>query len=119
MKKEQFKNIVLTLLVVMNIVLGSNILFDKKLWPSGYNFFNFSNLPLIGCFRNQDNNLLNVEKAQHLTMPDKIIFNTGDQSTRFSLRSNDSEYEKTIEECNKILSAGLKAKNENIIEILP
>ncbi len=119
MKKEHFKNIVLTVLVVMNIVLGSNILFDKKLWPSGYNFFNLSNFPLISCFKKENPDVQNVKKAQHLTLPDKIIFNTGDQSTRFSLHSNDGEYNKIIEECNKILTAGLKAKSENIIEILP
>ena len=60
-----------------------------------------------------------MENAQHLTMPDKIIFNTGDQSTRFSLQSGDSDYSKTLEECNKILSSCLKEKSENIIEILP
>ena len=119
MKKEHFKNIVLTVLVVINIVLGSNILFDKKLWPSGYNFFNLSNFPLVSCFKKQNLDTYNVEKAQHLTMPDKIIFNTGDQSTRFSLQSSDSDYNKTLEECNKILSSCLKEKSENIVEILP
>lgn len=119
MKKEQFKNIVLTILVVMNIVLGSNILFDKKLWPSGYNFFNLSNFPLISCFNNKKDNQTNVEKAQHLTRPDKIIFNTGDQSTRFSINLNDDEYNEIIDECNKILAEGLKVKNEDILEIMP
>ena len=37
--KERIKNIVLALLIISSLCLTLYILFDKKLWPDGYNFF--------------------------------------------------------------------------------
>lgn len=39
MKLERFKSIVLVLLIISSIVLATQIWFNEKLWPDGYNFF--------------------------------------------------------------------------------
>ena len=39
MNKERLKSITLVCLIFLNFVLGGLIVTDKKLWPSGYNFF--------------------------------------------------------------------------------
>ena len=47
MTKGRVKNILLVFLMVMNFVLGSRILIEKKLWPVGYNFFsNIGNIEI-------------------------------------------------------------------------
>ncbi len=116
MKKEHIKNIALAVLVIMNLVLGSKILIDEKLWPSGYNFFNVENFPLFKIFVKEDD-ADNFEKVSHLTLPEKLIFNTGDQTTRFSLNSNDKEYMSVIEQCNEILISALSSGEDRIYEI--
>lgn len=117
MKKEHVKNIVLTFLVVTNLVLGSNILIDKKLWPSGYNFFNIENFNIIKWFVKNNDDKDNFEKAVHLTLPEKIIFNTGDQTTRFSVNSNNKEYNTIIEYSNEILGTALSSEESRITEV--
>ena len=118
MKKEHIKNIALAVLVVMNIVLSSKILSDKKLWPSGYNFFNADNFPIISFFvKNSFDEENDPEKAVHLTMPEKIIFNTGDQTTRFSVNSNNKEYDAVIKYCEEILVSALSCDENKIAEI--
>ena len=117
MKKEQIKSITLTLLVMLNLVLGSNILLDKKLWPYGYNFFNIANFPMIQWFKNKPDEQREFQKIVHLTLPAKIIFNTGDQATRFSVNSNNAEYNTIIEYCNEILGVVLGLPEEKIIGV--
>lgn len=117
MKKEQIKSITLTLLVMLNLVLGSNILLDKKLWPYGYNFFNIANFPIIQWFKNKPDEQREFQKIVHLTLPAKIIFNTGDQATRFSVNSNNAEYNTIIEYCNEILGVVLGLPEEKIIGV--
>lgn len=117
MKREHIKTIALTMLVILNLVLGSNILLDKKLWPSGYNFFNIDNFSLNGWFSKTSDEKIEFQKIVHLTLPAKIIFNTGDQATRFSVNSNNAEYNTIIEYCNEILGTGLKVSADKIIEI--
>ena len=117
MKKEHIKNIALAVLVIMNLVLGSKILIDEKLWPSGYNFFNVDNFPILNIFVRDNNEAENFEKASHLTMPEKIIFNTGDQTTRFSLNSNNKDYSSVVGYCNEILVMALLAEEGRIYEI--
>lgn len=117
MKKEHLKNITLLGLVSANLVLGSNILLDKKLWPSGYNFFNIDNFPLFKIFIGNFEEKNNYEKVVHLTLPENIIFNTGDQTTRFSINSNNPEYDEIIEDCNEILGAAFGSEPEKITEI--
>lgn len=117
MNKEHVKNIILTVLVVMNLVLGSNILFNKKLWPSGYNFFNIESFSFINPFKGRDENKHDLKKSVSLIMPEKIIFNTGDQTTRLSVNSNNKEYSTIIEECNDILHSALSAGNSKISKV--
>lgn len=115
MKKEQIKTIALGLLVAANLVLGSNILLDKKLWPLGYNFFNSEYFPIVGAFEKKSEDKTQ-ERAEHLTMPEKIIVNTGDQTTRFSLNSNNARYSKMLEYCNEILVSAFSGGAESIKE---
>lgn len=117
MKKEHIKNIALAVLVIMNLVLGSKILIDEKLWPSGYNFFNVENFPIFNMFLKDNKDAENFEKASHLTMPEKIIFNTGDQTTRFPLNSNNKDYSSVVGYCNEILVMALSADEGRIYEI--
>lgn len=116
MNKEQVKSIVLGGLLGINIFLGSQILFDKKLWSSDYNFFNTENFALFNLFKKSSDESDSPQKASHLTMPEKIIFNTGDQTTRFSLNSNNKEYSEIIEYCNEVLVAGFLSDEKNISE---
>ncbi len=111
MNKEHVKSILLTGLVGMNIVLGSQILLDKKLWSSDYNFFNIENFSILKFFKGAQNNDESFKKVSHLTMPEKIIFNTGDQTTRFSLNSNNKEYTDIIEYCNEVLISALSSSS--------
>lgn len=118
MKKERMKNIALTVLVIMNIVLGSKILNDKKLWPLGYNFFNGENFPVINLFvKDSVDEKSSFEGAHRLTRPEKIIFNTGDQTTRFSLTSNTQSYYDVSENCDEILINVLSKSENDISEV--
>ena len=88
MKKETLKTIVLVLLVLSSIILTANNWFSEKLWPDGYNFFSnigFSKLytNIISYFHDDD------EYKIQAVAPEKIIINTGDQTTRISLNSNE------------------------------
>ena len=118
MKKERIKNIALTVLVIMNIVLGSKILNDKKLWPSGYNFFSGENFPVINFFvKDSGEEKGTFEGAHRLTRPEKIIFNTGDQTTRFSLTSNTQSYYDVSENCDEIIVTALSNTESSISEV--
>ena len=113
MAKERIKNILLVLLVVMNFVLGSRILTEKKLWPQGYNFF--SN---IGEFSKLYTNIKNYftdtdEYKKKIFAPAKLIINTGDQTTRLSLNSANHEFDKIYEEAIKVLGEAFKTGAEN------
>ncbi len=116
MNKEHIKSIILTALVGMNIFLGSQILFDKKLWSSDYNFFNIKNFSFLNIIGNSPNENEILQEVLHLTMPEKIIFNTGDQTTRFSLNSNNKEYDEILKLCNEILVASFSRTDEGISE---
>jgi len=74
-------------LVMMNFVLGAKILTDKKLWPYGYNFFvSLENFKIIEAFTGASDKQIT---KTHLTMPEQIIVNTGDQTTRIALNSEE------------------------------
>ncbi|MBR4724053.1 MAG: hypothetical protein IK072_04905 [Clostridia bacterium] len=74
MKKERIKSILLIMLIITNLVLAEKILVNEKLWLSGYNFF-------ISTRNNRKKNSASVTES--LSMPEKIIVNTGYQSSRF------------------------------------
>ena len=82
MKKERIKSIVLVMLIITNLVLAEKILVNEKLWLSGYNFF-------VSTRNNRKKNIASITES--LTLPEKIIVNTGYQSSRFIYR-RDSEY---------------------------
>lgn len=74
MKKERIKSILLIMLIITNFVLAEKILVNEKLWLSGYNFF-------VSTRNNKKKNTASVTES--LSMPEKIIVNTGYQSSRF------------------------------------
>ena len=50
MKLEHIKNFVLFMLITSSIVLTSQIWFNEKLWPDGYNFASFLQSSSFGKF---------------------------------------------------------------------
>ena len=119
MNRERLKNIALLFLVVMNFVLSGKILIEKKLWPEGYNFF--SN---IGDFRIADffgniRDYLSDESTYKTKVfyPEKIVINTGDQTTRISLNSADAEFEQIAEETKKLIKKALELDSSAVIEV--
>ena len=86
MKTERIKSIVLILLIITNLVLAEKILVNEKLWLSGYNFF-------VSTRNSRKKNSFSL--SERLSMPEKIIVNTGYQSSRFIFKRDD-EYFATI-----------------------
>ncbi|MDD6214213.1 MAG: hypothetical protein PUB42_03405 [Firmicutes bacterium] len=83
MNKERIKSGVLIILILSNMVLAGKVLINKKLWPSGYNFFsNFTHVS-----KKDD-----TSTAAHLAAPIKIIVNTGYQSSRFDYNRSDGYF---------------------------
>jgi uncharacterized protein (DUF302 family) len=120
MKKEQFKSILLSVLVVLNVFLASQILIDKKLWPSGYNFFSHTENSGIfsivsKLFKNSESNM--ISRAR-MTMPERIIINTGDQTTRISLNSSHGLYNQLNENTYSAL-ADMFSKVKNAVQVEP
>lgn len=90
MNKERIKSFVLVLLVIVNLLLAEKILVNKKLWPSGYNFFNIGN-----SVKKND-----YYVADRLAVPQKIIINTGYQSSRFEYNRNDRDFTEILSAAN-------------------
>lgn len=112
--RERFKSILLIVLVGLNFVLGSKILSDKKLWPSGYNFFITS-----------ENKLLQLlfpsggadSTKMHLGAPTEIMVNTGDQTTRFSINADADAFDELFRELSNILADSFVAEEKNVTKI--
>lgn len=65
MKLERFKSVVLVLLIISSIVLSTQIWFNEKLWPDGYNFFVSLKNTSVGQFiENLSNKKVNKETVQ-------------------------------------------------------
>ena len=73
MMKERVKSFILVILVAFSLVLAEKILVDEKLWPTGYNFFSIGK-----NLKKPDQSV-----ADNLAAPERIIVNTGYQSSRF------------------------------------
>ena len=86
MEKERLKNIILTTLIISAVFLTSQIWFNKKLWPDGYNFFGYAeNLPLIGRFFNNEDKNVNIEESvAQLAVPYKAVVSSGGKREVFS-----------------------------------
>ncbi len=109
MNKERIKNLLLVFLIAMNFILGSRILFERKLWPSGYNFFsNISNWEITSIYQNIKSFFGNdtIYKSRFLS-PEKIVINTGDQTTRLSINPDDAEFNPILEEAYIVLQSAL------------
>ncbi len=109
MNKERIKNLLLVFLIAMNFILGSRILFERKLWPSGYNFFsNISNWEIASIYQDIKSFFANdtIYKSRFLS-PEKILINTGDQTTRISITPDDIEFNPILEEAYIVLQKAL------------
>lgn len=119
MKRERLKSLLLVLLIVINFALTGRILTDKKLWPNGYNFFSNTGilnvskwyLSAVDYFKGEE------KDKNQILMPEKIIINTGDQTTRLSLNSSDVEFEQMAIETGKILKSAFQNKKNEVSEI--
>lgn len=109
MNRERVKSFALALLVVMNFVLGGKIFTDEKLWPYGYNFFlSIRNSGILKAITNSNDG--RMTKA-HLTMPEQIIVNTGDQTSRIAMKPDDEFFEEINSETTEIIVRALKSKD--------
>ena len=103
MKKERIKSILLIMLIITNLVLAEKILVNEKLWLSGYNFF-------VSTRNNKKKNIASVTES--LTMPEKIIVNTGYQSSRFIYTRYNEYFSNLLDTTSGIVkSAFLSAKS--------
>lgn len=93
MNKERIKSVILVLLVIVNLMLAEKILVNKKLWPSGYNFFNMRN-----TVKKNDYSV-----TGHLAVPNRIIVNTGYQSSRFEYLRSSKDFHEIFSAANEVL----------------
>ena len=105
--KERVKSFVLVTLVIFTLVLAERILVDEKLWPTGYNFFSIRTTPK----KNE------VSVSENLITPERIIINTGYQSSRFEYLKNSSEFEEVHETSKKILKEAFQKPSKDISTI--
>lgn len=112
MSRERVKSFVLICLVMMNFVLGSRILTDKKLWPNGYNFFSsLENINLLKFF-SAASEVKNTKT--HLAMPQEIIINTGDQTSRIAVNSSEDLFYDIYNAASSCVAKALSAEARQI-----
>lgn len=107
MIKERVKSFILITLVIFTLVMAERILVDKKLWPTGYNFFN------IGA------NIRKTDRAavDNLTTPERIIVNTGYQSSRFEYLRSSDEFKDIFSKANNILKTAFSKSSRDISKV--
>lgn len=101
MKKERIKSIALVLLIFANIVLAGKILVNKKLWLFSYNFF--------VNMKNSKKSAYSLENT--LALPDKIVVNTGYQTSRFNYLRNSDGFENINESIESVLKKAFSSKS--------
>ncbi|MDY3928257.1 MAG: hypothetical protein SOZ34_02725 [Clostridia bacterium] len=89
---------------------------EKKLWPTGYNFFsNIENLHISKLYENIVSYFTDDGKYEtQVLTPEKILINTGDQTTRISISSNDGAFEEISAQANEILKEAFSVSGEKI-----
>lgn len=119
MNMERIKSLILAVLVVSNIVLSNKIWSNKKLWPSGYNFFvtvrNSFIIKSVSKIFNHDN-IDYVSKA-YINTPKQIIINTGYQTTRFVLDRNHDMFDNANIVSQDILTLAFSASSRSISSV--
>ncbi len=112
--KETIKSIVLVVLVITNFILGSQVLSTQKLWSDdGYNFFvNMKNSPVSALFINLFSGSNKSEPVTHLEAPERIIVNTGYQTSRRALTSTDENFSEIILFANELLTAAFSEEQQ-------
>lgn len=116
MSKERFKNLLLVFLIILNFVLGSEILVKKKLWPDGYNFFSsIGNFEISEFFTNIKDYFADVpENKVQVFMPERVIVNTGDQTTRKILDASDEGFNTVLDSMATVLKDTFSAEGKEI-----
>jgi len=113
--KEQIKSMFLAFLVMCSLVLGCKMLIQKKLWPEGYNFFySMKNSAVIRMITDK---YASLYTKSHIALPDKIIINTGYQTTRFLLDSTYEQFEPANDIAYEALKQAFSADEKSISEI--
>ncbi len=107
MMKERLKSFILVILVAFSLVLAEKILVDEKLWPTGYNFFSIRT---------------NLKRADHsvtdnLTAPERIIVNTGYQSSRFEYLRKSPEFKGIYDVASNVLKNAFQEPARNITQV--
>lgn len=107
MMKERLKSFILVILVAFSLVLAEKILVDEKLWPAGYNFFSIRT------------NLRKTDRsaADNLTAPERIIVNTGYQSSRFEYLRTSSEFKEIYSVASDILKTAFSKPARDISQV--
>ena len=116
MSKERFKNLLLVFLIILNFVLGSQILVKKKLWPDGYNFFSsIGNFEVSKFFTNIKDYFADIpENKVQVFMPERVIINTGDQTTRKTLNASDEDFNTVLESVHTVLADTFSSEGKEI-----
>ncbi len=107
MMKERLKSFILVILVAFSLVLAEKILVDEKLWPTGYNFFSMRT------------NLKKADRsvADNLTAPERIIVNTGYQSSRFEYLRTSEEFDEIYSVASKLLKTAFSKPGRNVSQV--
>ncbi len=107
MTKERIKSVILVLLIIVNLMLAERILVNEKLWPVGYNFFNMRTTA-----KKNDYSIIG-----HLWLPEKIIVNTGYQSSRFEYLRNSQDFSKISLAAGDVLKKAFSAPLKSAVSV--
>lgn len=93
MNKDRVKSIILIVLIIFNLMLAEKILVNKKLWPLGYNFFSIRT-----ASKKDDYSIIG-----HLALPERIIVNTGYQSSRFEYLRSSRDFDEIYAAADEVI----------------
>ncbi len=104
MKKERFKNILLTSLVILSLLLTGKIWLNEKLWPDGYNFFAVLSSKFTAIFSGDE-----AEDTRNILFPAHMIAYTVKDSDHASclLTDTNENYAKARAFCDASIAAAL------------